>query len=57
MGLGAVSVLAKAPEHLLRLGVGVYLRGLYFYLFGAPQVVKRLMDDDVNEAFILCFQP
>lgn len=55
-GLVDVSVLAKGPEHLLRVGVGVYLDVLSFYLFGAPQVVKGLVGDDVEEALTLRFQ-
>jgi hypothetical protein len=37
-------------------GVGVYLDVLSFYLFGAPQVVKGLVGDDVEEALTLRFQ-
>ena len=48
-------MLAKASDQLLRVGVGVYLHVLSFYLFGAPKVGKRLVSNDVNEALIPVF--
>ena len=57
LGDGVPLMGSKRLKHHLSVGVGLNLHVLTFYLLGAPQIVKRLVRNDVYEAFVLRLQP